>query len=209
MGKGKLKGGRRKGVPFENEIAGDLSEWMSWGESRDWFRRTEASGGRATARPSDDPLYWEYGDITFRNERGKPLAERLLIECKRGHKEHINFVCLVDSWGSKRLKKRWVLDWWDKAWQEANAANRRFPVIIFKRDFMDKAIIVPRMMIGMLELYCGPYTTGYYLELRSGWPDGGHSAVKDFTVLPFYEFLEWCSPEDLVQGIPTKNSIQV
>lgn len=200
---GKMKGGRRKGAPFENEIASDLSEWFSWSESRDWFRRTEASGGRSTARPKTDPLYWEYGDITFRHLEGQPLIERLLIECKRGHKEHIKFVDLIDSWNNPRVKNRWILDWWNKAWEETEAAERNFPVIIFKRDFMDKCIIVSRLMIVQLEVFCGVWGEEC-LEFRFKEEE----EKRDFMVVRFFDFLNWCSPEDLVEGIPIKNSIQ-
>ena len=195
---GKLKGGRRKGVPFENEVSKILSEWWSWGESLDWFTRTEASGGRATARAkSDDPLLkWEYGDITFRHEKAKPLIERVLIETKRGHTDKMSLLQFIDNPGVKQL---WMRMWWEKAWKECKQVGRRFPVVIFKRDKCKHCMMIPPDMMYFIEAYCGAWK-GNHIKYITQQP------INEFIITDFYKFLEYCNPEDIISAIPIKKT---
>lgn len=196
--KGVLKGGRRKGVPFENEVCRILSEWWSWGESLDWFRRTEASGGRATARAkSDDPLLkWEYGDITFRHEEAKPLIERVLIEVKRGHTDEMSLLQFIDNPNVKHL---WMRDWWEKAWKECQETGRRFPIVIFKRDRCKHCMMVPDKMMTLLESFCGKWVDELIRFM-------GGDRTEEFTVISLFYFLNHCNPEDIINAIPIKKT---
>ena len=191
---GKLKGGRRKGVPFENEVCRILSEWWSWGESLDWFRRTEASGGRATARAkSDDPLLkWEYGDITFRHEKAKPLIERVLIETKRGHTNKMSLLHFIDN---PNVKQLWMRLWWEKACKECKEANRRFPIVIFKRDKCRHCMMISDLMVSAIEPFSKTWPGSYIMYIS------GEDIKKDFMVVDFYKFLQHFSPEDIISGI--------
>jgi hypothetical protein len=75
-----------KGGSFENEVASKLSLWFTNGARDDVFGRSDASGGRFTARKKrGKDTANQGGDITFTDVIGEPLIKIWSIEVKTGY----------------------------------------------------------------------------------------------------------------------------
>lgn len=180
-----MAGGSRKGSPLERETSEELSLWFSEGKDRDIFWRTQGSGGRATSRGKNKQsakLSNQYGDITYQKDVGKPFIDFFLIECKRGYSKSISVLELLDS---KKSDKK-LLSFWEKALLECSEAGRSFPILIFRRDYKKKMIVVPFKLFSRLEDFCGEYSQDLIeYQFQSEKRD------SDFVIVDFYKFFEW------------------
>ena len=142
-------------------------------------------------------MKWSFGDITFKDERGKPLIERFVVEAKRGYTDELNPLVLIDSPKNKSIPLR---DWWEKAWEEVQQSQRRAPMVIFKRNKCDPCIMLPHQIIANIELFSGPWKNRileYYIELDNN---------EGFNVVNLFDFLQWTTPEDIIEAVPSKLS---
>jgi len=152
MAKKKAKGGIKKGAPYENEMAKELSWWFSWGERSDLIRRTKASGGWATERDKVDlPAAYQHGDLSPTHPSIYPFFDLFLVEVKRGY-TGMDILNIVDQPpGFKEVCP--LMDWWEKAEKEKEISKRLQTMILFKRDRRKKMVAISSSLKNALKIY--------------------------------------------------------
>jgi len=125
--------GNQKGSSFERSICKKLSLWWTRKKRDDIFWRTSTSGARATTRKKQNKSTANSaGDIMALDSTGEIFTKNFLIEIKRGYSQKISLLSFVDS--SPKNKKPILLQWWIKAENEKKEHNKKYSLIIFKRD---------------------------------------------------------------------------
>ncbi len=134
---------RNKGLAYEREIAKSLSLWLSRGEAKDWFCRSQASGAMATREPGE----WnsQAGDIAATGIQGAPLTETFLIECKRWK---------VFGLGSLIYRKSNLMSVWYTAVKQSVQATK-LPMLIAREDKRKTIVVVDEYGFALLKTRCG------------------------------------------------------
>lgn len=178
----KRRGVSKKGKSFEKEIAKELSFWWSDGERDDIFYCTHGSGSRFTARKKQGKdTANSCGDIGLIDPKGQPFLSLFMIEIKRGYSQELDILSIVD--GNK--KNHELLTWIEKAIKETKDSKRQSFIIIFKRDFKNKAVCVRRNFMQKFSKFHEPFQ-GKELQLF----------YKPFTVciVDYIDFFSWLEP---------------
>jgi len=151
-----------KGGSFENEVARDLSLWWSEGQRDDVFTRSNASGGKFTARKkSGKNTINQSGDITSTDEEGMSFIKMFNIECKTGYSTkakkkdskqvRITNWCILDMLDSRQEVTTFEA-FWKQCSEDALASNKQ-PLLIFRRLFMQKCIAIRDDLYSILRLH--------------------------------------------------------
>jgi hypothetical protein len=184
-----------KGGNFEREVCSALSSWVTNGERDDVLGRSDASGGRFTARKKSgkDTSYMS-GDVTFTDPLGIPLIQAWSIECKSGYggKKRIK-----DKDGNtlKSIQQRWdLLDcldsrqetpvfytMWNQCKRDAELSNR-IPILIFRRNDRIPCIAFQHSYFCELGLFFGDCPS-VYLTLKN--------ESEKITIMPLKYFFKW------------------
>ncbi len=178
----KKGGGHYKGSSFEREISVRLSLW--WTQNfenprEDIFWRTSGSGARATSRSkSKKKTAYEHGDITFIDPIGKPFIDCFLIECKRGYSDEIDILDLFH-----REEKSTIYFWWTKILKEAEIANRKNCLLIFKRNRRPELCMINKSFFDNFHPYLGNY------------PHKTIEINKNSYIIRLDDFLSWLNSE--------------
>lgn len=185
----KIGGGSQKGSEFERSICKQLSLWWTNGERDDIFWRTAGSGGRGTQRSKKgQTTAGGHGDLTFTDPIGKPLLDLCCFELKRGYKPSL--LDLIDRRPSKNPSV--LMDFWQQANTSARNAEVAYGIVIFKRDQKKVVIMFSQAFYIFLQARCGDYK-GLRLIVKD--PDPEENTV----LMPFDDFLEWATPESILQ----------
>lgn len=148
-------GGSKKGSSFEREICKQLSLWWTDGTRDDVFWRTAGSGGRATNRAKiGKETAGAYGDLTFTDPIGADLLKLCCFELKRGYGQW-GVLDLVDR--PKHAKSPTIANFWLQAKNSAQEAGVPYPVVIFRRDQKQTAVMAGRDFLAVLAPYSGPH----------------------------------------------------
>lgn len=168
----------KKGPAFERDTCKALSLWWTNNEDDDVFYRTSGSGGRATARRKlGKKTPNEYGDIGFKRVMGKPFVSVFLCELKRGYTADISVLDFIDS--LKGRKAPLLQQWWNKAEGERTDAERKYTLIIFRRD-RHRACI-------MISLECYNELTDLCLKFSGTFI----SIDQNYVIIRLEEFMQW------------------
>jgi len=177
-----------KGQNDERETAKEISLWWSHNKRSDLVWRTAGSGARATVRTKKrKKTAYQYGDLTFMDTIIKPLFDLMLFELKRGYTRDIDTLSFVDAMITK--KGPLLLQWWLKAEKERQSANRRFSVIIFKRDRHEKCIMMSSEFFVYLENLNGIFTKPMLMV--------NQVIGQTLVIISFDDFKRWCPPESI------------
>lgn len=183
-------GGSSKGSSFERDICKQLSRWWTEEARDDVFWRTAGSGGRATNRAkTGQQTAGAYGDISFTDPIGADLLKICCFELKRGYGQW----CVLDLIDRKPDAKPCTpVLFWRQAVKSAADANVRHPIVIFRRDQKQTAVMVG----GDFMLAIFPYVGAY--KGRKLLFEIDQTAVF---ILPFDEFLDYCRPDAVSQMV--------
>ncbi len=85
------KRSKEKGSSFEREMAAQLSLWLSNGNHRDWFVRSQGSGASSWVRKQKggSEIENQAGDIAANSVSAHALMDKICVECK-----HLKFIGL-------------------------------------------------------------------------------------------------------------------
>lgn len=177
-----------KGQQDERETAKELSLWFSHNQRSDLIWRTAGSGARATVRAKGKrKTAYQYGDLTFIDPVAKPLFDLFLWELKRGYSKEIDTLAFVDSLTNK--KEPILLRWWLKAEKERKLADRKYSILIFKRDRHEKCIMMSAELFVRLESLNGSYINPIVTICTINNPT--------LFIISFDLFKQWCTPESI------------
>jgi hypothetical protein len=178
-----------KGDNFERSVCRALSLWWTEGERDDVFWRNR------TRITSDSPgALRQLGDLTATHTVGIPFIEVFNVELKTGYsktkagKKHKvipwDLLDLIDG------KGKIFLDFWEQTQTDA-ILSKRFPMLIFKRDYHNPVVVMRRTDMFILTGYQGPVPcvnlsvlNAYHKELDFGPLD----------LYPFDKFFNWLRP---------------
>ena len=183
--------GSRKGGQFERDICKQLSLWWTRNERDDVFWRTSQSGGRATTRRKKGMSTSDSsGDLQAQSTVGRAFTRHFLVEIKRGYSqklspsERVGILPILDNLPTQK-REPVLLEWWRKALKECIEDNRKWPMIIFKRDRSQTCIVISQALYRQLVKKNKLYK--YDIIGIAVWD-------VEIYVLRFEEFLQWCSP---------------
>lgn len=149
-----------KGSTFEREIATKLSLWYTDGANDRVFWRSASSGAMATTRSKvGKTTAGGYGDITAIDPIGAPLTNCCVLELKKGYNNLFDPLWLLDRLpGTKPTPLEEILI---KLEAEADGADRRFPILIFKRDRRETMVAVNGIFCDAYDQYMFTHTDPY------------------------------------------------
>lgn len=173
--------GRGKGPQWERDFSRDLSMWWSGGERDDIFWRTQNSGGRATGRKNRS-TYGQHGDIQAVDPVGGPLLDLVCFELKCGYPT-FSFLDLMEEKPPKASLATWIA----KAKKCAVKAESRYWALVWKRNYRDPVIILPRKLLTELLVYL-PIPSSPMIFYRIS---GGSSMF----VMKVSDWLAWVTPD--------------
>lgn len=177
-----------KGSANEREISKEISLWWTNNTRSDCVWRTAGSGARATVRSKKKKkTAYQSGDLTFIDPIIKPLFDLILFEVKVGYNKDIDTLSFVDNLLAG--KDPILLRWWSKAEDERKHADRKFCVIIFKRDRHGKCIMLSSEFFVYLEALNGVYIH----PVLTVNPSIGQTLI----IISFDQFRRWCPPESI------------
>jgi hypothetical protein len=175
-----------KGSQYERSICKKLSLWWTQDlkEPRDdIFWRTSQSGGRATTRAKQNiSTAYSQGDITFIDPIGSPFIDTCLLELKRGYTKDIEVLNFIDKVKGEPI----LLKWWIKGEGEKEESNRKWTMIIFRRDRHKSCIMLNTEMIKEIELLFNRCSDDCIKIKRTPF---------NFTIIRLNSFLEWVHPK--------------
>jgi len=117
---------KQKGNNFENAVAKKLSMWITYGQRKEVFDRSPASGAKATAHAKKGILYKnQAGDIVALEDLGYAVTNKFIIECK--HYRDLNLNGLVYG------NKTGVLEFWLKLLKECKEFKKQ-PMLIARQN---------------------------------------------------------------------------
>lgn len=190
------KGPSKKGPPFERDTCRELSRWWLDNEREDIFWRTSGSGARATTRRKQGKkTRYEYGDISFRDPVGKLFIDYFLIELKRGYTKDISVLDMVDKASGKDTV---LLQWWKKAEDEKKFAERKYSIIIFRRNSRVSCIMMEGKLFNIFQNECGEFYSDEIIIYRT---------KKRLTIITLRDFFDWVSPATIMELARESNLI--
>ena len=128
--------GKNKGNAFERQISKELSLWISGGERDDIFWRSDSSGARFTQRMINNKMTENaVGDISYRDEQGKILLNRYIIELKRGYND-VKLLSII--WKDDDILHNWIR----KLEVEMKNSGKKEFLLIWKQDRKPIVVIV-------------------------------------------------------------------
>lgn len=125
-----MKNPKAKGSNFENEIAKQLSLWVSNNNHKRIFMRSAISGAMYTndSRNNENYLSEKHaGDITWNEKQGKEFIDKIYIECKR-YKE-FDFIKFLKNENYEFSK------FWTKCINESKELNK-IPFMLVKPNYL-------------------------------------------------------------------------
>jgi hypothetical protein len=180
-----------KGSQEEREVSKILSLWWTHNNRDDVIWRTSGSGARATTRTKQGKTTaYQYGDFTFIDPIAKPLFDLFLIEGKRGYSRQVAVLDFVDS--LSRNKDPIILRWWMKAEAERIEANRKYAVLILKRDRKNRIIMMENRLFERIAKIEGKFETEYLGNKIKITLDN-----LIFIIILLDSFITWCKPETI------------
>ena len=183
--------GANRGSSFEREVSKILSLWWSQGERDDLIWRTNASGARATQRQkSGKDTRYQFGDLTFTDDKAKPLFERLSMECKTGYstktKTGISRWDILDILDSKQ-KEPVFIKMWKQAMRDAEL-SRREPVLIFRRNNKAPCIAFKYSLLSIISDDCNSMRHPFFTLFL---PNNKTEDQIHIYVMNLSDFLKW------------------
>lgn len=169
------KGGRgkRKGSSFEREVCEQFSLWVSCGERKDIFGRSDSSGARFTV--GNGSAKSQAGDITYIDVDGISLIHKCCIEAKTGYggkkkvrdkSAGIDFNGkapiiatvqtqwdLLDCIDSKQ-KTPFFKEIWGQCERDSILTGRQ-PMLVFRRNLRSTCISIKKELYETLESFYG------------------------------------------------------
>lgn len=120
---------KQKGGQFERDLCVLFSKWWTGGEREDVFWRTSGSGNRATSkrRRGASIVRYQYGDMTFIDDIGRPLVDRFNFEFK--FYRHYELLSVFEP----TLAQRSWLNFWAECLHEAELTSRE-PFMVTKQN---------------------------------------------------------------------------
>jgi hypothetical protein len=174
-----------KGQNFERNFSRRLSMWWTEGEHDDWFWRSSNSGGRQTSRRQrGQTTFKQAGDIAATHPDGIPLLDAITFELKCGYTKTLNWGNIFDKPPTAK-QTQWE-QFWESAWQDAEANDSFGWALITKRDRREAMIWTPGHLVEVLRSEGVPRPSLRF-ETDSGWAYG---CTLD-------RWLEEVSPEDI------------
>ena len=180
-----------KGSQYERDTCRQLSLWWTQDNenpSDSIFWRTSQSGGRATTRAKKGKkTAFSYGDVSFTDPIGQPFINKCLLELKRGYTAGISILDFLDKNKGEPL----LLKWWNKAEGERRLAERKYVLIVFRRDRHKSCILIKGSLFGKIQDMFGTFESNI-LHIK-------HKNLK-LVALELEIFLEWCHPDFFKKG---------
>lgn len=157
-GKMRAGGQKSKGNNYENQLAKELSLWLTRQIRSDVLERSPASGGKSTvARRKNQIASHIAGDLIATCDEGHLLIDRFVIEAKHRNEEGININGLVFN-----TAKSGIIAFWIKLLEECNQTNK-LPMLIFKQNNRPSLIGLCDVGMNMFRLM-GRQHASYYIE---------------------------------------------
>jgi len=176
----------QKGSQYERDTCKKLSLWWTQDFDKprdDVFWRCSQSGGRATTRAKKNiKTAYSYGDVTFIDPIGKPFIDSCLVELKRGYTNDISILDFLDKTKGSPL----LIKWWEKGNKEMEIANRKYTIILFRRDRHISCIMMGLNMARDMEEWFG-FVTEETIRIQV--------AGFNLVIMKLTSFLNWCHPD--------------
>lgn len=185
-----------KGAAYEREVCKILSLWWTQDdeEPSDFvFWRSSQSGGMATSRAKrGKKTHGHCGDTFATSEVGRPFAELVTVEIKRGYND-ATILDAIDFTGTIGIKSHQRgPDFLNQAAAAAERAGTPYWWVVHRRDKRRTLLWMPRAMFD-------PLPNVRLLDrvrlINDDW---------DVIVVPFEGFLDAVSPKDLVKAFREK-----
>ena len=177
-----------KGSAFERSTCKQLSLWWTGDKDVEVFWRCSQSGGRATTRAKRNlKTPNSYGDVSYLDVAGKPFIDKVLLELKRGYTKDISILDFLDKNKGEPL----LLKWWNKAEKERRLANRKYILIIFRRDRHKSCVLLKGSLFGKIQDLFGTFENDI-LHIK-------HKDLK-LVAVQLESFLDWCHPDFFKRG---------
>jgi len=179
-----------KGDNFERETCRAISLWWTEGERDDvfWRNRTRVTSNTPNAER-------QLGDLSTVHTVGVPFVEVFNVEFKIGYsktkqgKKHKvipwDLLDLIDG------KGKIFLEFWHQTQSDA-ILSKRFPMLIFKRDYHTPVVVMRRTDMFVLDGYQGPVGCRT-LSVLNAYYDG--IAFGPLDLYPFEKFFGWLRPQ--------------
>lgn len=185
-----------KGGSFEREFCRDLSLYITKGEMKSIFGRSDSSGGRFT-QASKGESESQAGDVTYTHELGMPFITVFCVEAKSGYgkkkklKNDEGEVLgelqkqwdLLDCLDSKQAVPKFM-SMWSQCERDAILTSRE-PLLIFRRNLRGKCIVFTELTMIGLEEYFGRPSCKYIMY------NGVSSVPGNVYIMALKDFFEW------------------
>ena len=186
----KKRGGKSKGDSFERETCRALSLWWTDGERDDvlWRNRTRVTSKTPNAER-------QLGDVAATHTIALPFIEVFNVELKTGYsKTKKGTKHKIIPWDLLDLidgKGKVFLEFWHQTQSDA-ILSKRFPMLIFKRDYHTPVVVMRRTDMFVLDGYQGPVGCKN-LSVLNVWYEGMDFGPLD--LYPFEKFFSWLRPQ--------------
>ena len=177
-----------KGSDFERSLCKKFSLWWTNNERDDVFWRTSQSGGRATERKKKGKTTaGSYGDMMSVSKVGKPFEDIFVMEFKKGYTKELSILSIVDG-----KRKSILLDWWIKNEKIVTESERKFGLLVFRRDYRHTCIVMNLKSYNLLIHFCKEPDDTNLIDIY--FPKIGDRLI----IIRLDSFFNWCSPETLL-----------
>jgi len=192
--------GARKGGNYQRTIAKKLSLWATEGKHDDIIWHTSGSGARATTRAKQGKrTVNNYGDLMHTCEEGKPLFEHCVIELKNGYGKWAPLDCI--DYGATMKTVQVFDEFIEQVERDCSLAERRYPILIAKRDKRRDIIAIPKQLNMAIELMYGKCQCKKIHYVCNS--DSANPSI--YIIMALDEFLQWC-PFEFFRQIGDKNA---
>ncbi len=177
--------GQKKGKKFEKEISKNLSQWWSNSERDDIFYITSGSGSRFTSRKKlGKNTKNSSGDIGLLDPIGQTFLDTFTIEVKSGYNDQLDIMNIIDG---KKDQKHTLLNWVLKAENEAFGSNKQAFIIVIKRDYKEKIVVVDSLIF-RTKLFPKGFSGKEILILRD---------CHELSIVGYEDFFKQLKPENV------------
>lgn len=174
-----------KGGQYERDISVILSLWWSDNDRDDLFWRTSGSGARATVRGKKGlKTKANYGDVHSTCADSEPFTDIFVVEIKKGYNKGLSLLILIDG----KQKEPLLMKWWNKLERERKQANRKYGLLIIRRDNMKPIIVMTSELLGRLEINSYEWDDDL-IQIDIG--------KERLIIISFDKFMKWCTGNDM------------
>jgi len=118
---------------------------------------------------------------------GKPFEDIFVMEFKKGYTKELSILSIVDG-----KRKSILLDWWIKNEKIVTESERKFGLLVFRRDYRHTCIVMNLDLYSTLTHFCKE-------PQRTNLIDVYFTKINNRLIIMQLDFfLNWCGPETIM-----------